>query len=109
MSTCVFCKIVKGEIPTEKVNETGDVLAFNDINPSAETHILVVPKKHIGSLLETKKGDFNILKKMLELSQELIKNKSIEKKYKLVINGGKYQDVPHLHLHVLGGNFTEKV
>lgn len=103
MEDCIFCKIIKKEIPSTIVAENENVIAFNDIKPSADTHLLVVPKVHIDSFHEMKQEDSNILSQMFELAQNLIKEKGISNKYKLVINGGEYQYVPHLHLHVLGG------
>ena len=109
MENCIFCKIVKREIPSEIVSETTNVLAFYDIDPSADTHILIIPKHHISSFLDLKKEDSEILSQMLRLTQDLIKDKKIENKYKIVINGGEYQFVPHLHLHLLGGEMKKKV
>ena len=103
MNSCVFCKIVKKEIKSEIVFEGTNVLAFKDSSPSADTHILIVPKKHISSFTEIKKIDGKVVLEMMEVAQKLIKEKKLQKKYKLVINGGEYQFVPHLHLHLLGG------
>jgi histidine triad (HIT) family protein len=106
---CIFCKIVKGKVPTNKIIEMKNVLAFYDIDPSADTHILIIPKIHINSFLDIKKEHSEILNQMLKVAQDLVKAKKIESKYKLVINGGKYQFVPHLHLHLLGGEMKKKV
>jgi len=109
MEDCIFCKIIKGDLPSKKVVETTNVLAFYDRDPSADTHILVVPKKHIETFLDVKKEHMNILSQMLLVTQRLIKDKKIDKKYKLVINGGEYQFVPHLHWHLLGGETTKEI
>jgi len=109
MTDCIFCKIVAGEIPSKKAAETINVLAFYDIDPSAETHVLVIPKKHIETFLDLKKEHSNILSQMLRLTQQLIKSEKIDRKYKLVINGGEYQFVPHLHWHLLGGEVKKQV
>ncbi len=109
MENCIFCKISKGAIPTNKIAETKDVIAFYDVDPSADTHILIVPKMHIGNFMSIKKEDFEVLGQMLSVVQDLVKEKNLEDKYKLVINGGKYQHVPHLHLHLLGGEMKKKV
>lgn len=109
MKDCIFCKIVNGDIPAEKVEDSENVLAFKDIDPSADTHILVVPKKHIANFLDLKKEHMNILSQMLRVSQKIIKDEKIEEKYKLAINGGEYQFVPHLHWHILGGEVKKHV
>ena len=98
-SDCVFCKIIKKEIPSETVYEMTNVVAFKDKDPSAETHILVVPKKHIETLLDVKKEDMKIVRQMFQLVQQIVEEYKLESKYKVVINGGVYQFVPHLHLH----------
>lgn len=108
MSDCVFCKIVNGKLLSEKIVETTNVIAFYDRDPSAETHILIVPKKHIETFMDIKKEHMNILGQMLSVAQRLIEDKKIGKKYKLVINGGEYQYVPHLHWHLLGGEMKKK-
>lgn len=103
---CIFCKIVKGEIPTEKIYENEDVIAFNDIHPSAPKHILVVPKKHIATLNDAKSDDEKILSRMLFAAKDLAKNLGMEKDgYRTVINvnRGAGQVVFHLHMHVIGG------
>lgn len=99
---CIFCKIVAGEVPTEMVFDGDQVVAFNDNTPSADTHILIVPKKHVGTFLDLDTKS-KLVNEMISTAQKLVKEKGIEKKYKLVINGGSNQIVPHLHLHVLGG------
>lgn len=102
---CVFCKIIKGELPSDKVYEDNDVTAFNTINPVAETHILVCPKQHIQNVLNiSSKFDFS---KIIVAIQKIISKKNIQDGYKLVINGGKYQSVPHLHVHLLAGKLEE--
>lgn len=107
MKDCIFCKIVKGEIPAKKVAETVNILAFYDIDPSADIHILVVPKRHIDSFMDVKKEDMNILSQMLLLTQKLIDDNKMRAKYKLIVNGGEYQFVQHLHWHLLGGNIKK--
>lgn len=109
MAECIFCKIVAGKIPAKKVAETDDILAFYDNKPSAQTHILIIPKQHMESFLDIEEKDSEVFSEMLRLAQNMIKENKIERKYKLVINGGEYQFVPHLHLHLLGGELKEKV
>ena len=108
MSDCLFCKIIKGEIPSKKLFEDGDFLAFHDINAQAPLHFLVIPKKHIPSIMELEAADTALLGRMLFKAQELAKeNGCAEKGARFVINckshGG--QTVDHLHCHVLGGRF----
>ena len=106
MSNCIFCKIVKGEIPSKKVYEDEEFLAFHDLNPQAPVHILVIPKKHIRNIMEAEAEDTGLLGRLLFKAQEIAKSNGCEEKGgRFVINckshGG--QTVDHLHLHVLGG------
>jgi histidine triad (HIT) family protein len=106
MNDCIFCKIIAGELPTEKLRENEESLAFRDINPQAPVHFLVIPKKHIPSLLELSPEDTGLLGRLLYTAQELAKEQGCEEKGgRFVINcktdGG--QTVDHLHIHVLGG------
>jgi histidine triad (HIT) family protein len=103
MSDCVFCKIVKGELKTKFEKETKNVVVFRDIKPAAELHFLIVSKEHILGFLDIKERHKNLLSEMFNVARELIKREKIEKGYKLIFNGGKYQFVPHLHWHLLGG------
>lgn len=105
MEDCIFCKIVRGEVPSEKVYENGDVIIFKNIKPVAETHLLICPKKHIESFLRISKN-FDI-SPMIQAVQKIIVEKNIQDGYKLVFNGGKYQLVPHLHWHLLAGKLEE--
>jgi histidine triad (HIT) family protein len=100
---CIFCKIIAGEIPANKVLENDEFLAFNDINPIAPVHILVIPKKHIKSFNEV---DGETIAKMTEFIKEVAKKAGIfEDGYRIItnINENGGQEVPHLHFHVLGG------
>ena len=110
MSDCIFCKIVKGEIPANKVYEDDDVLAFNDIDPRAPVHLLVIPKKHITNLMEAAPEDAALLGHLLFKAQEIAKQNGCEENgARFVMNckshGG--QSVDHLHCHVLGGRFMK--
>lgn len=109
MDDCVFCKIAKREMQSEVVFEDKDVLAFKDNKPSADTHLLIIPKKHIPSFVDIKKNDSETVNQMIEVAQKLASEFEITGKYKLIINGGEYQFVPHLHLHLLGGNIRKEV
>jgi len=103
MSTsCIFCKIANKEMSTSFVHETDDIIVFKDIKPSADTHLLIVPKHHIETFLDLKSSD-PLLTEMFQLARDLIKKLDLQKQYKLVINGGKNQIVPHLHMHLMGG------
>ena len=106
MSNCLFCKIVKGEIPSQKLYEDDELLAFSDINPRAPVHFLVIPKKHIPNIMEIEEEDTILLGRLMAKAQELAKEKGCaENGARFVINckshGG--QTVDHLHCHILGG------
>ena len=106
MDNCLFCKIVKGEIPSEKIFENEDVLCFKDINPVAPIHILVIPKKHIASLLEVDKEDGRLIAKIYETINKIARDLEFEKDgFRVITNCGKDagQEVMHLHFHVLAG------
>jgi histidine triad (HIT) family protein len=103
---CIFCKIAAGEIPSDFVYKDDEILAFRDIQPIAPTHILIIPKKHITSLVELGDADLPLTAKMVKVANELARKEGIaEKGYRLVINTGKEgtQIVQHLHLHLIGG------
>jgi len=101
---CVFCKIAGGEIPTEKIYEDEDIIAFNDLDPQAPIHFLVIPKKHITSLATLDEADSDLVAKIMLVIQKLAKENNLEG-YRVVTNIGEDggQSVPHLHFHVLGG------
>lgn len=107
MNDCVFCKIINKEVPATIHFETDEVLAFDSIDPVSDTHILIVPKKHIGSFMEAGVEDVSSFLGLTTVAQGLVTEKGIGSGYKLVINGGRYQTVPHLHLHLLGGKFKD--
>src|SRR5512137_404741 len=103
---CIFCKIVDGSIPSSKVYEDDDVLAFDDIHPMAPVHVIVIPKKHVPTLLDVPDEDGRLMDSLLKGVLEVAKRKGIAKKgFRTVINcneeGG--QVIFHLHAHVLGG------
>ena len=103
MSDCIFCKIINGDFGTEFVLENEYAVVFKDINPKADTHLLVVPRLHVESLNEL--NDEELLGKLLMTVKEVTKKLGI-KSYRTIINTGKEsgQEVFHLHLHVLSGN-----
>ncbi len=102
---CIFCKIVRGEIPSKKVYEDADVLAFHDINPVAPVHFIMVPKQHVGSLLDVDETHVPLLGKMLLLAPKLASEQGLKNGFRTVINSGSGggQEVFHLHVHVIGG------
>ena len=106
MEDCIFCKIIKGEIPSQKVYEDNEILAFKDINPAAPIHILVIPKKHISSLADMKDGDEQIIAKIYKKINEIAEQEGFkENGYRVIVNCGKDggQEVMHLHFHLLAG------
>ena len=113
MEDCLFCKITKGEIPSNKVYEDEEILAFKDINPVAPIHILVIPKKHIGSLAHMEKEDEIIVGKIYGVINKIAEEQGFkENGYRVIVNCGKDagQEVMHLHFHLLAGKkFGEKI
>ena len=106
MEDCIFCKIIKGEIPSTKVNEDDNVLAFKDINPAAPIHILVVPKQHIENVLEINEGNKKILEDVFLAINKIAKKLGIGKDgFRVITNCGRDsgQEVMHLHFHILAG------
>ena len=106
MEDCLFCKIIKGDIPSTKVYEDEFVYAFKDINPEAPVHILVVPKKHIKSINEIEDIDENLIGKIFLAIEKIAKEQGVaEQGYRVISNCGKDagQTVMHLHFHILGG------
>ena len=106
MEDCIFCKIIKGEIPSTKVYEDDNVLAFKDINPAAPIHILVVPKQHIENVLEINEGNKKILEDVFLAINKIAKKLGIDKDgFRVITNCGRDsgQEVMHLHFHILAG------
>ena len=103
---CIFCKIIKGEIPSSKIYEDEEILAFKDINPAAPIHILVIPKKHITSLAHMEDGDERLVGKIYKVINEIAEKQGVkEKGYRVIVNCGEDggQEVGHLHFHLLAG------
>ena len=105
MENCLFCKIVAGIIPSTKVYEDDSVLAFRDIAPMAPTHILVIPKAHIGSVAEITAENSGVVSHIFEVIAAIAKAEGLENGYRVVSNCGDDagQTVHHLHFHILGG------
>jgi len=106
MNSCIFCKIVNKVIPARKIRyEDEDVMAFDSVDPKAKLHILIIPKKHILNFLEINNNfDFS---KMIKAAQKIVLENKIKSGYKLIFNGGKYQEIPHLHWHLLAGDLKD--
>ena len=102
---CIFCKIVAGEIPSTKVYEDETVFAFRDINPQAPTHILVIPKAHIGSVAEISGENSAVVAHIFEVIPRIAAEEGLANGYRVVSNCGADagQTVHHLHFHILGG------
>jgi histidine triad (HIT) family protein len=102
---CIFCKIIRGEIPSRKVYEDEDVLGFHDIRPATPVHFMLVPKKHIPSLAQATREDAAVLGKIMVLAPQLAREQGSTDGFRLIVNTGRVgrQDVYHVHIHVLGG------
>jgi histidine triad (HIT) family protein len=106
MEDCIFCKIANGTIPSKKVYEDEDTVAFDDIHPMAPVHVVIIPRNHIPTLMDVRKADMNSIGSMFIAAQEVARIKGIDERgFRVVINcdedGG--QVIFHLHMHVLGG------
>lgn len=104
MENCLFCKIIRKEIPASIIYENEDVIAFNDINPQAPVHILIIPKEHISSPYEINENNSALSGKLIEAAAAIAKSKDLEG-YRLVFNCNEIagQTVFHIHAHLLGG------
>ncbi len=105
-TTCVFCKIRDGQIPSPKLYEDDEVFVIRDINPKAPVHLLVIPRRHIETVSAMTSADFPVMARMTAAAQKVAQQEGIaESGYRLVINNGPNagMEVWHLHLHVLGG------
>ena len=106
MDDCLFCKIIKGEIPSQRVYEDDEILAFKDINPAAPVHILVIPKKHIDSIAKMEKEDEVLVGKIYTVINKIAEEQGVkEDGFRVIVNCGKNggQEVMHLHFHLLAG------
>jgi histidine triad (HIT) family protein len=102
---CLFCRILEGTVPSKSVYQDEQCFAFQDINPQAPVHVLVIPRKHITSLADAQKADEALLGHLLWAAAEVARGKGLGNGYRIVISTGRDggQTVDHLHLHVLGG------
>ena len=106
MGDCIFCKIIAGAIPSKKIYEDDDLYAFHDISPQAPLHFLVIPKRHIANVMETRPEDSALLGKLLYRAQALLAEQGCaEKGGRIVINckSDGMQTVDHIHVHIFGG------
>jgi histidine triad (HIT) family protein len=106
MENCIFCKIINKEIPSGMIFENENIVVFKDVNPKAPVHFLVVPKKHVISVNETEEVDKEVLGELFLIAKKVAKENGIsDSGYKLSVNVGEGagQEVPHLHLHLVGG------
>ncbi len=103
MPDCIFCKIITGEIPSQKVYEDAEVIAFKDLYPKARVHVLVVPKRHIPTAMDLREADEALFGKMVRAAASIAKEAGLEG-YRLQVNVGKSggQEIFHLHMHVMG-------
>lgn len=107
---CIFCKIVKGEIPKKFRKESDNLVVFDDINPSADIHLLIVPKQHISGVGKINQQHGSLIAEVYQVAQQLVKENNLQDNlYRVVVNGGKAQHVPHLHFHLLGGQWKKMV
>jgi histidine triad (HIT) family protein len=102
---CIFCKIIRGEIPAKKIHDDEDVIAFHDIRPQAPVHFLIVPKAHVATLYEAQPAHIPALGKMLAIAGRLAREAGAGEGFRSIINTGPvgHQEVYHVHMHVLGG------
>ena len=105
-ANCIFCRIVRGEIPSRKVHEDEDVLAFHDINPLAPVHFLIIPKAHIASMMDAGgRAQRDLFGRIMVLAPKLAREQGAKDGFRLIVNTGRVgrQEVDHVHLHIIGG------
>lgn len=106
MSNCLFCRIAAGEIPARTVHDDSDFVAFEDINPQAPTHVLIIPRRHVGGINDLTAGDRDMVGGAFALARQIASARGLsESGYRVVVNSGPDggQTVFHLHFHLLGG------
>lgn len=104
---CIFCMIVAGEVPSTRVYDDDLVYAFRDINPAANTHVLIVPKEHIPSIADVREQDGPLLLRIMQVANQIARDENIDRTgYRIIANAGPDagQTVYHVHFHLLGGN-----
>jgi len=102
---CIFCKIVRGEIPARKVYEDADVLAFHDIQPQALVHFMMIPKRHVASMYDVTEADAPVLGKIMTIAGRLAREQGANDGFRTIVNTGRIgnQEVQHVHVHVIAG------
>jgi len=102
---CIFCKIVRGDIPSRKVYEDDDVFAFHDIQPQADVHFMIIPKNHVANMYELTAQDAPVMGRILTLTGKLAREQGATDGYRTIINTGRigHQEVQHVHVHVIAG------
>jgi histidine triad (HIT) family protein len=105
MSDCIFCKIVEGKIPSRKVYEDDEILAFHDISPMAPVHFMIIPKQHVDSLATCGPEHAPVLGRMMAVAGRLAREQGATDGFRTIVNTGRVgrQDVYHLHIHIIGG------
>jgi histidine triad (HIT) family protein len=105
MTDCIFCKIVEGKIPSRKVYEDDEMLAFHDINPMAPVHFMIIPKRHVDSLATCGPEHAPVLGRMMAIAGRLAREQGAADGFRTIVNTGRVgrQDVYHLHIHIIGG------
>ena len=105
MTDCIFCKIVEGRIPSRKVYEDDDILAFHDITPIAPVHFMIIPKQHVDSLATCGPEHAPVLGRMMAIAGRLAREQGATDGFRTIVNTGRVgrQDVYHLHIHIIGG------
>lgn len=110
MDDCIFCKIIRKQIPADFVLDSDLLVAFKDISPAAKVHILIVPKEHISQFGDLAKGHGQLLVAVYQAAKKLVAENHLENDlYRVVVNGGKAQKVPHLHFHFVGGQWKKRI
>jgi histidine triad (HIT) family protein len=102
---CIFCRIVRGEIPSRKVYEDADVLAFHDVSPVAPVHFMLIPKRHVATLYDVSDADAPVLGRIMMLAGRLAREQGAGDGFRTIVNTGRVgrQEVMHVHVHVIGG------
>ena len=102
---CIFCKIAAGKVPSRKVHEDDELIVFHDIAPWAPVHVLIVPKEHIATMYDTTDAHAALLGRMTAMAPKLMRDLGVTNGFRVVVNNGHDggQEVPHLHMHVMGG------
>ncbi len=105
MDNCLFCKIINGDIPSDKLYEDDDVYAFRDISPQAPIHFLVIPKRHISGPSDVSEEDEKVIGKMMRIGADIASQEGVGDAFRMVFNNGAGagQTVFHIHMHILGG------